>query len=77
MDLLTIDQTAELLCVSVRTIRRLMAAGTGPSHYLISGQYRFRRYEVLDWLETTRGGLRHSAGSTRWGNRVETAACQL
>jgi predicted DNA-binding transcriptional regulator AlpA len=55
-ELMTEEQVAKLLTVSVSTVKRLRASGKGPRYIRISERvFRYKRREVLDWME--RGGV--------------------
>ena len=55
--LLTKQQLAELLGVSVRSVDRMVAAGTAPTVTLLpNGRRRWRRGDVRRWLEERRAG---------------------
>jgi predicted DNA-binding transcriptional regulator AlpA len=50
-DLMTEEQVAKLLTVSVSTVKRLRVSGEGPRSIRISERVvRYRRQDVLDWL---------------------------
>jgi predicted DNA-binding transcriptional regulator AlpA len=50
-DLMTEEQVAKLLTVSVSTVKRLRVSGEGPRHIRISQRVvRYRRQDVLDWM---------------------------
>jgi predicted DNA-binding transcriptional regulator AlpA len=50
-DLMTEEQVAKLLIVSVSTVKRLRVSGEGPRHIRISQRVvRYRRQDVLDWM---------------------------
>jgi predicted DNA-binding transcriptional regulator AlpA len=50
-DLMTEEQVAKLLTVSVSTVKRLRVSGEGPRHIRISTRVvRYRRQDVLDWM---------------------------
>ena len=51
--LLSIDQLAGMFGVSVRTIRRLHAAGYGPVRIRRSHRLMYRPSDVEAWLQTT------------------------
>ena len=51
--LLTLDDLAEYLSVSRRTIYRLLGGNNLPA-YRVGGQLRFRREDVDKWLENKR-----------------------
>jgi excisionase family DNA binding protein len=54
-DLMTEEQVAKLLTVSVSTVKRLRVSGKGPRYIRVSERVvRYRRKDVLDWME--RGG---------------------
>jgi predicted DNA-binding transcriptional regulator AlpA len=56
-DLLTKRELAEALRVSVRTVERMHAAGTGPQAIqLPSGRLRWRWGDVRRWMEEHRAG---------------------
>jgi excisionase family DNA binding protein len=48
--LLTQDECAELLKLSVRTMERLRVSGTGPKFLKIRNSVRFRPEDVQSWL---------------------------
>ncbi|GGI03141.1 helix-turn-helix transcriptional regulator [Arthrobacter liuii] len=50
MDLLTLDEVAELLRKSPAQIRWMRHNGTGPRAAKIGGRVMFRRTDVLDWV---------------------------
>ncbi|MEV0947871.1 helix-turn-helix domain-containing protein [Rhodococcus sp. NPDC049939] len=49
--LLTRRETAELLRISVRTLDQLAATGTGPPRCPVGGSVRYRRADVLAWID--------------------------
>jgi excisionase family DNA binding protein len=49
-EVLTLQQCAELLDLSTKTVTRLERAEELPAHYLSPTERRFRRSEVLAWL---------------------------
>jgi predicted DNA-binding transcriptional regulator AlpA len=50
-DLMTEEQVAKLLTVSVSTVKRLRVSGEGPRSIRISKRVvRYRRQDVLDWM---------------------------
>ena len=50
--LLTKQETADLLHVSVRTLDKYTAAGTGPPYIVLpGGQRRWRRAAVRAWMD--------------------------
>lgn len=50
-----IKEAAQFLRVSVSTVRNLIKYGDVPHHW-ISGQIRFFKKELRDWLKTNKGG---------------------
>lgn len=51
-ELITEEQVAKLLTVSISTVKRLRASGKGPRYIRISERVvRYRRKDVLDWME--------------------------
>jgi excisionase family DNA binding protein len=48
--LLTQDEAAELLKLSVRTVERLRVSGTGPKFLKIFRSVRYRPADVEQWL---------------------------
>jgi len=54
--LLTEAEMAAELRISLRTARRWRAAGTGPPVLWAGGRPRYRRSDVLAWLERRRRG---------------------
>jgi predicted DNA-binding transcriptional regulator AlpA len=59
-ELLTEQQAAALLTVSIPTMARWRREGTGPPWFRLGGAtkgaVRYRRDELLAWLEQQRGG---------------------
>jgi excisionase family DNA binding protein len=55
--LLTGREAAELLRLSQRTLERYRAAGTGPRYAALGRAIRYRRRDLLDWIERS---ARHS-----------------
>ncbi len=55
--LLTGREAAELLRLSQRTLERYRAAGTGPRYAALGRAIRYRRGDVLAWVERS---ARHS-----------------
>lgn len=47
-------QLADLLCQSVRTIQKWRVTGYGPPYYKIGRSVRYRRSEVIAWVEERR-----------------------
>jgi excisionase family DNA binding protein len=51
-DLMTEEQVAKLLTVSVSTVKRLRASGQGPRYLRISERVvRYRRRDVDEWMQ--------------------------
>jgi excisionase family DNA binding protein len=48
--LLTQDEAAELLKLSVRTVERLRTSGTGPKFLKIRNSVRYRLEDVQSWI---------------------------
>ena len=48
------QKTAEILCQSVRTLQKWRVTGFGPEFFKIGRSVRYRRREVLDWIESRR-----------------------
>jgi excisionase family DNA binding protein len=48
--LLTQDEAAELLKLSVRTVERLRVSGTGPKFLKIRNSVRYRLEDVQSWI---------------------------
>jgi predicted DNA-binding transcriptional regulator AlpA len=56
-ELITEEQVAKLLTVSVSTVKRLRVSGEGPRYIRISPRVvRYRRKDVFEWME--RGGAK-------------------
>jgi excisionase family DNA binding protein len=55
-ELLTEAEAAKLLTVSTVTLARWRREGTGPPWFRVGGRFRYRRDELLAWLEEQRGG---------------------
>jgi excisionase family DNA binding protein len=53
-ELLTADEAAELLQVSLRTLRRWRTQGTGPPVVWVGRSPRYLRAEVLEWVRAQR-----------------------
>lgn len=49
--LLTGREAAELLRLSERTLERHRMAGTGPRFSALGRAIRYRRHDLLDWIE--------------------------
>jgi excisionase family DNA binding protein len=51
-ELMTEEEVAKLLTVSLSTVKRLRVSGEGPRSIRISTRVvRYRRQDVLDWME--------------------------
>lgn len=48
------ETVADLLCQSVRTLQKWRVTGAGPSFYKIGRSVRYRRGEVVDWVNERR-----------------------
>jgi predicted DNA-binding transcriptional regulator AlpA len=60
--LLTTRQTADLIGISVSTLKRLRCAGTGPAYAKISVRtYRYSLADVEQWLNERLTGSRGSS----------------
>ncbi len=55
-ELLTKGEVARLLRVSIRTLERMTAEGTGPASIVFGRSRRWRRADVLAWVEEHREG---------------------
>jgi predicted DNA-binding transcriptional regulator AlpA len=54
-ELMTEEDVAKLLLVSLSSVKRLRASGKGPRYIRVSERvFRYRRKDVLEWME--RGG---------------------
>ena len=45
---------AELLCQSIRTIQKWRITGYGPEFYKIGRSVRYKRAEVVEWINARR-----------------------
>jgi len=61
--LLTGREAAELLRLSERTLERHRTAGTGPRFCALGRAIRYRRRDLLDWIE--RSARRSTSESAR------------
>ena len=57
-------QAADFLCQSVRTIQKWRLTGFGPAFFKSGRSIRYRRRELLDWIEQRR----HT--NTSYGNAI-------
>lgn len=58
-ELLTEMAVARLLCLSVRTLQAWRITGAGPAYVRAGRAIRYRRRDVLEWIESnTVGGAR-------------------
>ncbi|MDP8927935.1 MAG: helix-turn-helix domain-containing protein [Actinomycetota bacterium] len=70
-DVLTAEEAAEYLAVSVKTIRQLARAGRLPGRH-VGKEWRFSRKALLDWLAESSSEddrRRYAKGSTGNGRR--------
>jgi predicted DNA-binding transcriptional regulator AlpA len=72
-ELLDYSELSRITRKSVVTLRRYKMLGIGPRHIQIGRNVRFRREDVIEWLESLAGEtqiLRHSpAGTGRLSSR--------
>lgn len=52
--LITEVDAADLLCQSVRTIQKWRVTGFGPPFYKIGRSVRYRRNEIVRWIDQRR-----------------------
>ena len=52
-DLITIKEVADFLQIAEKTVYRLAAEGKIPA-FKVGGSWRFKRKEIVDWLEKQR-----------------------
>ena len=52
--MLTEAETAEIVCQSVRTLQKWRVTGFGPGFFKIGRSVRYRRRELLEWVESRR-----------------------
>lgn len=52
--MLSEQQAADTLCQSVRTLQKWRVTGFGPAYFKIGRSVRYRRQELLDWIESRR-----------------------
>lgn len=57
--LLTIDELAQFIRVSTRTIYRMLDDGELPFAIKLKGSWRFRESDVQGWLESQKIGVAH------------------
>lgn len=57
-ELLTQQETAALLKVSVSTLKRWRTVGTGPRYLRVGRAVRYRRSDVEAWLRSHEGEAR-------------------
>lgn len=48
----TMEQLGEFLQIPVKTIRNWRSEGAGPRGYRVGRYVRFKRSDVMDWLDT-------------------------
>ncbi|MCC6145420.1 MAG: helix-turn-helix domain-containing protein [Candidatus Hydrogenedentes bacterium] len=65
--LMTVGEVAELLRVSTRMIHRLRDSGRMPQPIKLGGSVRWRRAELLEWIEDGCPVQRHASRSMRRG----------
>ena len=53
-DLLTVWDAADILLLSPRTLDRYRADGTGPAYYKLGGRVRYKRSDLMAWVEQNR-----------------------
>lgn len=53
-EFLSESHVADLLCQSVRTIQKWRVTGYGPPFYKFGRSVRYRRAEMIEWVETRR-----------------------
>lgn len=53
-ELLTLDELCAMLKITKATAYKQRSTGTGPPGYRIGKHLRFKRSDVLDWLESKR-----------------------
>ena len=53
-DLLTVREAADILVLSPRTLDRYRGSGTGPAYYKLGGRVRYRRSDLMAWVEQNR-----------------------
>ena len=56
--LLAESEVARLLCLSVRTLQAWRISGAGPSYVRAGRAIRYRRRDVIDWIEANTVGAR-------------------
>lgn len=57
--LITIDELAQYIRVSSRTLYRMLDEGELPFAIKLKGSWRFRESDVQDWLESQKVGVGH------------------
>jgi excisionase family DNA binding protein len=55
-ELLTVDQVADLLALSMARVRRLSRVGVIPHIALPGGELRFDRRDLLTWIQQQKRG---------------------
>lgn len=72
-EILTMEQAAELLQVSVRTIQRLVKTGEIPGRQ-VGTQWRFHRDQLIDWVRGRDPEPKKSLSQTEliqlWGEKM-------
>lgn len=52
--MVTEEVVAKLLCQSIRTIQKWRVTGFGPCFYKIGRSVRYKRSEIVDWMDERR-----------------------
>lgn len=53
-DLLTVREAADILRLSPRTLDRYRASRTGPAYYKLGGRVRYKKSDLMEWVEQNR-----------------------
>lgn len=61
--LLNETQVADLVCQSVRTLQKWRVTGAGPVFYKLGQSVRYKRTEVLQWIDARR--VKHTTEAQR------------
>lgn len=61
-DLMTTEQVSAELGIPVGTLRYYRSSGTGPASFRLAGRVRYRRTEVLAWVEDQERNSRRGQG---------------
>lgn len=62
-DLMTTTQVSKELGIPVGTLRYYRSRGTGPASFRLAGRVRYRRSEVLAWVEAQERDSRRGEGA--------------